>query len=283
MTDFFLVGAPKAGTTSLYDYLSQHPNIFVPAVKEPNFYIEVGPQSRNVINILDKVVYEKLYRDAKIEQLKGDFSVSYLHGEDTSRRIYEENPSAKIIMVIRNPVNRAFSHWLMDIREGFTKDDFIKAFNNDVSYTGKRGFCYNSMYYDCGLYGDAIEKYQSYFKDVLVLVYEDLFTDVAKQISKIYDFLDIEDIASNSFSKKNVSGVVRNPVMAQFYHNTTVRLILKYIVPKEFKDTLRSFITSKNEQKITNEEYKLIYSFFEDDIKKVRQLVKNPELWKKEL
>src|ERR1700753_62842 len=131
MIDFFLVGAPKAGTTSIYKYLCQSPDIFAPEIKEPNYYTNVGPNKRNVANIKDKEKYLKLYAKAADSQVKGDFSVSYMHDAEACKKIKQDNPDAKIIMIVRHPVQRAYSHWLMDRREGFVKKDFLEEFFDD--------------------------------------------------------------------------------------------------------------------------------------------------------
>lgn len=279
LPDFFLVGAPKAGTTSVYKYMAQNPLIFVPVVKEPNYYTNVGPDDRNVVNIKDEKRYLKLYADATPEQLKGDFSVSYMHDHDAYKKIHNNNPDAKIIMIIRHPVNRAYSHWLMDKREGFKKDEFYDGFLNDVNYKGTRGFCFNSMYYDCGLYADAITKYRSLFPNVLVLVYEEIFIDIQKTLHDIYSFLNIDSINSHTFSRHNESGEVKNKFLKAIYSSTGIRKALKVLVPESKKDFLRGAIMAKTESKISPEDFKNIAPYFKSDVIKVRELLGKPDLW----
>jgi hypothetical protein len=277
--NFFLVGAPKAGTTSLYDYLSQHPSIFVPEIKEPNHFCKVGPQKRNVTIITDPKKYANLYKKAKSTQLKGDFSVSYLHDTEAPVKIKEANRDAKIIIVIRDPILRAYSHWLMDRREGFSTKKFTEAFIEDYKYSGERGFCYNSMYYDCGLYLNAIKSYTEKFKSVLILVYEELFLNIEDSMQRIFSFLEIPPIAIQHTKRLNESGEIANPFLKRIYHSAIVRPVVKKIFGNSLKQKIRGKIIIKTDDKITDLEYKTMIPYFHDDVIGVRKLINREDLW----
>ena len=277
--DFFLAGAPKAGTTSIYKYMDQNPAIFVPLVKEPNYFTDFGPNCKMGTNIKDIKKYLNLFTTALPDQMKGDFSVSYMHDHQAYKKIHECNRDAKIIMVIRQPVYRAFSHWLMDKREGFTDGEFYDDFLKDVNFKGKKGFCYNSMYYDCGLYADAIEKYRALFSDVLVLVYEDIFTDMQKTMETIYSFLNVTNINDHDLSRYNESGEVKNKFFKWIYASKIVRKIFKVIIPESFKGAFREKIMKKSESRISEADFGKTVSYFKDDVIKVRELLSRPNLW----
>lgn len=202
-----------------------------------------------------------------------------MHDHAAFQKIHEDNPDAKIIMVIRQPVNRAYSHWLMDKREGFVNDEFYDGFLKDVNYKGKRGFCYNSMYYDCGLYAKAIENYRSLFSNVLILIYEDIFTDIQKTLDDIYAFLNATPIAEHAISKFNESGEVKNKFLKKIYSSTTLRKILKTIFPESLKTLLRGKIMSKSESRISPEDFEKTAAWFKQDVIKVRELLGKPNLW----
>ncbi len=279
MIDFFLVGAQKAGTTSIYRLLSQNPAIFVPRVKEPNFYADVGPQKRNGVNVKDFNKYQNLYKKAKGGTLKGDFSVSYMHDPAAPYKIHQDNPDAKIIMILRNPIQRAFSHWLMDVREGFTKMDFIEAFEKDYNFEGKRGYFYTPMYFDCSCYYDPIVAFKKYFGDnVLILIYEDLFKDLATGVQQIDLFLNIPDIAYN-FTKENESGVVKNELIKKLYQNTFIRSLSRIVFPEKSKQLIKGRIIKKVDIRLSSEDYQYLTRYFEADVKKVRELLGRNSLW----
>ena len=277
--DFFLVGTPKAGTTSIYKYMDQHPEIFVPLVKEPNYFTDFGPNCKMGTNIKDLNKYLSLYTTAQPFQKRGDFSVSYMHDHQAYMKIHECNPNAKIIMVIRQPVNRAYSHWLMDKREGFTDGEFYNDFLKDVNFEGKKGFCYNSMYYDCSLYADDIEKYRSLFSDVLVLVYEEIFTDMQKTMESIYSFLNVDNINNHNLTRYNESGEVKNKLFKWIYANKAARRIFRVIIPENFKGSFREKIMVKSDSKINEADFGKTVSYFKDDVIKVRELLSRPNLW----
>jgi len=277
--NFFLVGAPKAGTTSLYDYLSQHPGIFVPEIKEPNHFCKVGPQKRNVTIITDPAKYANLYKKAKPTQLKGDFSVSYLHDTEAPFKIKNANSDAKIIIVIRDPILRAYSHWLMDRREGFSEKNFTEAFIDDYKYSGERGFCYNSMYYDCSLYLNAIKNYTEKFDSVLILIYEELFLNIENSMQNIFSFLQIPSINIQHTKRLNESGEIKNPFLKKIYHSAVIRPVAKKIFGNSLKQKIRGKIIIKTDDKITDLEYKAMISYFHDDVIGVRKLINKEDLW----
>ena len=117
--DFFIVGAPKAGTTSLYYYLNEHPEIEMSTQKETDFFSDSAIQKqglyygKNRIDTLEK--YHNLFPTTQ-EKKYGEASVSYLFYEDVPEKIKAYNSKGKIIIMLRNLVDRAFSHYLMDYR-----------------------------------------------------------------------------------------------------------------------------------------------------------------------
>ena len=129
--DFFVVGAARSGTTSLYQYLSQHPQVYLPPVKELNYFSQVTsdqyqdyeeplPNKTYHTKIIQSAEsYDRLFEGASEGLLKGDVSPSYLWHHQTAKRIAEHNPNAKILVTLRHPVKRAFSHYLMAKSVGY--------------------------------------------------------------------------------------------------------------------------------------------------------------------
>ena len=134
---FFIVGAPKAGTTSLHHYLKQHPDVYVPERKEMHFFSQ--PEVLNTYYETEEMVkssdeYEKHYEDASNEQICGDITPSYLYNNNAANRIYSFSPEAKIIIILRDPVERAISHYLMDVRKGFVDVEMMDILLNKDKY-----------------------------------------------------------------------------------------------------------------------------------------------------
>lgn len=125
--DFFIIGAPKCGTTSLADWLSQHPGIFMCRPKEPHYYspeLVAYPAARS------KVEYENLFADARSCQIIGEASTGYLRSKNAVPRILEDNPTAKLIVCLRNPIDMAPSVHAQLLQGGRAIDeDFEKSWN----------------------------------------------------------------------------------------------------------------------------------------------------------
>jgi hypothetical protein len=113
--NFYIVGAPKCGTTSLYEYLKPHPQVFFPNIKEQNFFSTPPPPNAQLFDLRycgSSEEYQLLYQGAEKFDAIGDASPSYLWDENACRRIHAACPKAKIIIILRDPAARAYSHFL---------------------------------------------------------------------------------------------------------------------------------------------------------------------------
>lgn len=123
--DFFVVGAARSGTTSLWMYLLQHPKIFMPReieLKEPSFFCDL-------LDLYDVDAYLRLFSDAKPESAIGEASTAYLTSPESADLICNANPDARIIIMIRNPIDRALSLYKWMIREGY---EWITPFEKSI-------------------------------------------------------------------------------------------------------------------------------------------------------
>jgi len=198
LPDFLICGAQKSGTTSLSNGLSNVPGVFLPD-KEIHFF------TRNWDKGLDW--YKNIFSEKK--DLLGEKSVSYMSFEEAAQRIKEIIPNAKLIFILREPVQRAYSHYWMAKRLGWETKDFKKAvYRKDKDYIQR------------GLYVQHLERFLEYFsKDqMLVLVFKDLKNNPEKVFSRIFYFLGIdhkyEYVPLNK--KSNVGGVPRIILISRF-------------------------------------------------------------------
>ncbi|MBA2556652.1 MAG: hypothetical protein H0V12_04785, partial [Chloroflexi bacterium] len=110
--DFFIPGAPKSGTSSMYEYLRQHPEIYLPSLKEPRHFCpdqDSGSDRDGLFFVRDRDEYLALYAGVRGEKRIGDASVQYLYSRVAAERIREFNPDARFIVMLRNPVHMAYS------------------------------------------------------------------------------------------------------------------------------------------------------------------------------
>lgn len=140
LPDFLIIGAERSGTTWLYERLREHPGVYMPADKEVHFFNEYrsdGTRNRNYEFGLEW--YSQLFAPAGPQQVRGEATPMYLHCPGTAARIAEAAPSVKILVALRNPVDRALSHWRMLLAKKQTSLPFRQAFDADVHGLASRG------------------------------------------------------------------------------------------------------------------------------------------------
>jgi len=197
--DFFIAGAAKSGTTSLWVYLKQHPEIFMPAKlvsKEPSYYC-------HGYGATDYQDYCSLFQDAGPGQMAGEASTAYLAAPESPGWIREDVPDAKIIIVLRNPVDRAYSLYRWMVNHGYeSTHPFEKALSmeskrmNDASFEASNPqYFYNYLYFHSGLYSQQIERYQSAFPDaqLKIILLDDLKNKPEQVVKDVFSFLGVDD------------------------------------------------------------------------------------------
>lgn len=193
---FFIVGAARSGTTSLWMFLKQHPDIFMPrVVKEPSYFCDIYGYKN-----FDK--YLRLFTDANNEKAIGEASTPYLTSPESPTRIREFYPSAKIIVILRNPVDRAYSLYNWMIREGYEwETSFEKALavedyrlrDQNFKYNNPQ-YYYNYLYFYSGKYAAQIERYLDSFprNNILFLLFDEFTKDPIPTTRKVYSFLGVD-------------------------------------------------------------------------------------------
>jgi len=204
--DFFIVGHEKCGTTALYLMLSRHPQIFMPAMKEPRFFTpelrsrfkRLGPG--NLPQTLEE--YVSLFAAARPEQLAGEASPSYLKSSFAARRIAEVQPGARIIAILREPASFLRSFHLQAVHNHVeTEKDFAKAIALEgARRSGKRIPRFSQLpeallYSDHVRYVEQLRRYSAAFpaEQIMVLIYDDLRADNEATARRVLRFLQVDD------------------------------------------------------------------------------------------
>ena len=255
MPNFLVVGAQKAGTTALYHYLAQHPEIYMSPVKEPHFFAFEGekldfrgPRDQRIMEHLvvnDLEAYRKLFDGATKERAIGEASAEYLYREKVPGRIRRYAPEAKLIAVLRNPAERAYSGFLHLVRDGReTITDFNRALDAEEERVRNN---WSSLwhYTRLGFYHAQLSRYYEAFErgQIRIYLYEDLKDDPVGMLRDIYGFLGVEDTFVPDVSGKyNVSGVPKNERLhalhALLLKPHPVKSALKPFLPKRFRRRL---------------------------------------------
>lgn len=298
--NLFIVGAAKAGTTSLYRYLQQHPDIFFPNVKEPNYYSRAESHNPSAYRppkegkfyhtkiIRDSECYFSLYNNATGYKVSADSSPSYLWDLESAKRIYSDSPNAKVIIMLRNPVKRAFSQFLMDLRDGRQQEeDFLKALKNDKSFNPKI-WGKAHLYEEIGMYHNQVKRYIDLFgNNCKIIIYEKFINDLRNGLIEIFKFLEIDtnaieninyDKIHNSYAKpKNALSKV---ILRYKNHTGVIKALLPSFIKAKLYQNILSTADPKPEMPVAAKKY--LQSIYDEDIEKLKSLLNDRlEVWKR--
>lgn len=265
LPNFFVIGAAKSGTTSLYHYLKEHPQIFMSPMKEPEFFSFLGQkidrkdprQAPGIFAILDFKDYEALFNGAKDEPAIGEASPSYLYLPEVPQRIRQYIPDPKFIAILRDPADRAYSHFNMrrnklsaNVTEPFT--DFEEALRAEDGRI-KEGWACGWHYRTRGFYYEQLKRYHDLYgaPRIRVFLYEDLRSDPHKVLQEIFRFLGVEDSFKPSLEKVHNKGRYQTIVKNRLWQDllTTdnpVKSMIKPLLTKEKRKQLKKFFIRKN-------------------------------------
>lgn len=236
---FFIVGAPKCGTTALCKYLSCHPDIFVPPLKELNFF-DIDIKSNKKANSLSE--YLNFFAEGK-GKICGEGSPTYLRSEKAAQEIYNFNPDAKIIIMLREPVSLLYSLHSQNLYNGSSEDikDFKLAIEAESDRkSGKRipKICVNpqDLYYrDVVKFTEQIERYFNVFgkENVKIIIFDEFQKDINKTYQETLMFLGVNPVFEIEFKKINSNKQVRNTTLQQLVKRPPSKVleIGKYFIP----------------------------------------------------
>jgi len=223
MPNFLVIGAMKSGTTALYYYLEQHPQIYMSPIKEPNFFCYEGQVVADRNSITQIGDYQDLFKGVSGEKAIGEASHCYLYEPRAVERIEHYVPEAKLIAILRNPVDRAHSHFLHLVRNGTEPlTDFAQAIREETGARQKEMF---QDYVGVGLYHDQLKRYFDAFgRDrIKVYLYEDLSNAPIDTLQDAFRFLEVEDSFVPDVSvKRNVSGYPKYKILDKFLRKPKV-------------------------------------------------------------
>ena len=226
LPNFLIVGAAKSGTTSLYEYLRQHPDIFMPEWKELSFFI--GDPFGPLHKVKKAEYYYKVFVKAKRQEAIGEASTSYLFDEAAPKIIKKELGTVKILIVLRDPVAMSYSLYNHQVRrEGETISNFETALaieedrKKDAEFKQK---CYgwHANYYYCqrGFYYEQVKRYLDTFGSdhVKIFLFDQLKKDSVKVVQEAYRFLGIDDSFTPEIKVHNPAGGVLS--IPRFWEDT---------------------------------------------------------------
>tara|TARA_B100001093_G_scaffold305440_2_gene291510 strand:+ start:68284 stop:69153 length:870 start_codon:yes stop_codon:yes gene_type:complete len=242
--DFFIAGVQKSGTTTLYDLLSQDSRIFLPSIKENPFFTNPEIQTDFL---------ERLYTDYKSEDLIGGAYANAIFFEDSAKELVNNNNDIKIIIILRNPTDRAYSAYNYSYRLGIEKcNSFEEALENDMrnNYTNYIDIA-NRTYLKHGHYYNQITAYTNHIpiEKVHCILFDDLIKDEIGVLKRLYKFLELDYKHNISHVKSNVSSVVKIKwIHKLIFDKNILKSIYQKFMPAKFQYLINHKIVKRIER-----------------------------------
>jgi hypothetical protein len=282
--NLFLVGAAKAGTTSLYEQLARHPAIYMSPMKEPHYFSRIRPAPERKAffpHVADEDEYLALFRGATTEELLGEASTSYLWDQHAAERIKGMVPEARILIMLRDPVERAYSQYWNDVREGIERRSFLDALlEEERSGAGEWGV--SSLHIDCGRYAEQVERYLDRFgARVHVLFFEDFVGNEAHSIAAVHSFLGLRTSASGAAPRRmNPSALPRNRLSAALLASGGLRRVARATVPRRLRSRLRvGLLKPRTPPPMDPEARALLSEIYRPEAGRLAELLGRPLPW----
>lgn len=244
--DFLVIGAYKSGTTALHHLLRAHPGLYLPARKEPGFFAFAGERPlfdhpAATSSVREQADYDALFAGARPGQRLGEVSPAYLAVPAACARIREAAPEVRLVALLRNPVDRAYSDYLMYRRDGLEREeDFLRALDHQAERDPATDP--TSHYLDTGRYAEQIDRYLQAFprEQLHVLLHEDLSDDHDATVRALLSFLGVDPTVDlGAQAPSNVSGVPASSAMRLAYAlRRRVGTRLRPVVPEGLKRRL---------------------------------------------
>jgi hypothetical protein len=275
--NLFVVGAMKAGTTSFVDMLSKSKEIYIPPIKEPHYFVNELPQSIynpsrffdlntyfekefpkpiHIAKLNKSNHYDKLYSLAQPQhKYLVDASTCYLNSPESAKQIYKYNENAIIIILLRDPLKRAISHYQMDVGLGRTLRSFEDEISNDIR-DYKKGRLSQWSYLNMSFYNQQVDSFRDYFEDrLLILNLEKLIKSDKEEFVKLHQFLGIE--SSNNLPEQNKTRKIKFQYLSHVLIKIGFKDFFSFLVPAKLKHKLFQILSSEGKQEINLSEKKL--------------------------
>nr|MDJ0573337.1 sulfotransferase [Pleurocapsa sp. MO_192.B19] len=286
------IGTAKAGTSSVYSYLKQHPQIYMSPIKEPRFFAPElftehrGDASRKgMCRIRERYSvplsfddYCTLFQEVSNEVAIGEASTEYLYIPKTPERIKQYIPDVKLIAILRNPVERAFSAFCYLVRDGDEKLNFEQALREeDKRINQKKWPCW--YYKQVGFYYAQVKRYFDTFsrEQIKIYLYEDLETKTIDVVEDIYRFLGVDDTFTPDLTRKNISGIPKSRFLQDlFTTKNPIKTVFKPFVSKQLRLSIAKSILKRNlgaKPTLSPEIRQELIDIYREDILKLQELI----------
>lgn len=299
--NFFVIGAAKAGTTTVFERLNARSDVYLSPLKEPNYYStdidtskfsseflantrldlsdyfsEIPLPQLQVGFIRDASSYASLFAPAPPEALLvGECSTSYLFSQSAPAALAKEHPNARILIMLRNPIDRLYSHYMMARKYGFTSLPLREAVEKDLAHPSP-GWGASELFVQLGLYSQQISRWRAHFSDsqILIMLTEDLRSPDKWQ--RLLDWLDLPQATTQpDKNDANTGGLARFEKLNRFLTSHGLKHKLGNLIPSSLKKKLVAwYYNSDALPKMTSEEREYITEIYAEEIAKLESELK---------
>lgn len=304
LPNFFLAGAPKAGTTSLYYYLSQHPQIYMSPIKEPCYFAsEFRPENcakalrsamqrnqRDLRKYLDGPMqerrfggivtdwedYQRLFHRVCGQAAIGEASAGYLWSETAARNIHAKLPNAKILLILRNPADRAFSQYLHQVALGGLRLTFRQQIQACLE-NHSRTFSLQYPMLEFGFYHSQMTRFIEFFPrhNFCIHFYDDYCADPAATFASVFRFLGVDDIFTPDASQRYLElSVPRLAGVSHALRKLGIWQAVKRLTPTQLLPAARRLVfTPYRELAMEPQDREYLMDYYAEDIGKLATLL----------
>ena len=283
LPNFLIIGANKAGTTSLYRYLEQHPEVYISPVKEPSYFAPImheshykGPHPLTVTRTLDE--YKGLFDGVASETAIGESSTIYLTNEDAPALIRKTIPEARLVAILRNPVDRAFSDYGMHLDWDDENLTFAEAIASELDGL-VAGLSWHRRYVEYGFYGEALMRHLRFVprEQIRVYLYDDLRNDSASLMRDLFAFVGV----SPSFTPETGTrhNITRRPprfrTLDRVLRSGPVRATVERALSGATVGRVKDYVRRKNRVRpdFPSEVRQRLIDVYRDDVALVEQII----------
>jgi hypothetical protein len=289
LPNFLIIGAAKSGTTAIYTYIKQHPDIFMSSPKELRYFSYRGPYPEGLDEkYIHKGVttfeeYIAHFSEVKDEKIIGEASPMYLYVPGTAERIHAVIPNVKLFAILRNPIDRAFSAYMHAIRDWLEPSSSFKMALEKEQERIEAGWGILWHYIKAGFYYEQLNRYYEIFDpcQIKVVLYNDLVKTPGELMKSIFDYLEVDpNFIPDMIAKPNVSGFPKNSKFHKFMYRLFMQdNIIKHVGRKLFSESFRRRVMvnmrliNLEKRSMPDDIRKQLKDLFVDDIRKLENLI----------
>jgi len=277
LPNFLVIGAARSGTTSLYHNLSAHPQIFMSLKKEPQFFTSNWDKGFDW--------YTQWFTSQTTETAVGEASMTYTYptyAATAPARIAKHLPDARLIYLLRSPVERTFSHY-----------NYYRYYSQVEKREFADAIAERDIYLKTSLYFKWIQRYLQYFppENLLIVLFEEMVASPAEELAKIFTFLEVDStfVPSHAETKTNATFKARNEIVFNLYRRFSLsrsRMWLESFVPEKARPILRNQIRGvlggqKKPPALSPDMKQHLRTYFEPEIQRLESFLgRNLDIWR---